>query len=172
MADKPFLSAPETRIYPLSAELGVRDISSSTRLRCHERMNNPVSTILLTRLTCTVLLAGAATLRAEPPDNHSNKTRTKPQIIYHLPPSSPYAERLHSQAKGQSSDVPVDSSMPSSVQTSNGSAAPAPQQSAAPQPAEGTVKPRMRASRMQSRPRSFAKPAGHGNAHGNRSHKK
>ena len=80
-------------------------------------MKNPVFQILSVRLACTVLLACTVTLRAEPPENRPNKARTKPQIIYHLPPASPYAERLHSQAKGQSNDLPNDNSLPLSLQT-------------------------------------------------------
>ena len=137
-------------------------------------MNNPVFTVLSIRLACTVLLACTVTLRAEPPENRPNKARAKPQIIYHLPPSSPYGERLHSQAKVQNNELPIDDSMPLSLQTAhaNANAAAAAQQSATPTPAEHLVKPRMRSTRAQSRPHSFAKPSGHGNGHGNHSHKK
>jgi len=139
-------------------------------------MSNPIFQALSIRLACTALLAATVTLRAESPENR-NKTRTKPQIIYHLPPSSPYAERLHSQAKGQNNDVSNDN-LPLSLQTPHPtpSAAPAPQQSVTSGPSENNSKPRMRSTRGQSRPRSFAKPSGHGkgdgNGHGNHSHKK
>jgi hypothetical protein len=137
-------------------------------------MNNPAFKLLSIRLVGMVLLASTVTLRAESPDNRSNKTRTKPQIIYHLQPSSPYAERLHSQAKSQNNDLPVDSSVPMSLQTPhpNPNPAAAPPQSSTPPPPEHIVTPRMRSTRSQSRPHSFAKPSVHGNGHGNHSHKK
>lgn len=48
--------------------------------------------------------------------------RAKPQIIYHLPRSSSYAATLHSQAKTQSHPLPIDSSMPLSLQMSRAAA--------------------------------------------------
>jgi hypothetical protein len=135
-------------------------------------MSNPIFQVLSIRLACTALLAATVTLRAEPPENRPNKTRTKPQIIYHLPPSSPYAERLHSQAKGQNSDLSNDN-LPLSLQTPHPTpnAAPAPQQqSPISGPSEHNVKPRERSSRAQPRSRSFAKPSSHGNGNGNGNH--
>ena len=48
--------------------------------------------------------------------------RAKPQVIYHLPRSSSYAATLHSQAKTQSHPLPIDSSMPPSLQMSRAAA--------------------------------------------------
>ena len=48
--------------------------------------------------------------------------RAKPQIIYHLPRSSSYAATLHSQAKTHSNALPIDSSMPPSLQMSRAAA--------------------------------------------------
>jgi hypothetical protein len=48
--------------------------------------------------------------------------RAKPQIIYHLPRSSSYAATLHSQSKTQSHPLPIDSSMPLSLQMSRAAA--------------------------------------------------
>lgn len=48
--------------------------------------------------------------------------RAKPQVIYHLPRSSSYAATLHSQAKTQSHPLPIDSSMPLSLQMSRAAA--------------------------------------------------
>src|SRR4029077_9451444 len=59
--------------------------------------------------------------------------RTKPQVIYHLPPSSNYAATLHSQAKSQSNALPIDSTMPTSLQIS------APAANADPQPQQEAV---------------------------------
>jgi hypothetical protein len=47
--------------------------------------------------------------------------RSKPQIIYRLPRSS-YAATLHSQAKTQSHPLPIDNSMPPSLQMSRAAA--------------------------------------------------
>jgi hypothetical protein len=48
--------------------------------------------------------------------------RAKPQIIYRLPRSSSYAATLHSQAKTQSNALPIDNSMPPSLQISRSAA--------------------------------------------------
>lgn len=50
--------------------------------------------------------------------------RTKPQVIYRLPrnSSSTYAATLHSQAKTQSHPLPIDGSMPPSLQMSRNAA--------------------------------------------------
>lgn len=48
--------------------------------------------------------------------------RAKPQVIYHLPRNSSYAATLHSQAKNQSHPLPIDSSMPPSLQMSRAAA--------------------------------------------------
>jgi len=48
--------------------------------------------------------------------------RAKPQIIYHLPRRSSYAATLHSQAKNQSHPLPIDSTMPPSLQMSRAAA--------------------------------------------------
>ena len=57
-----------------------------------------------------------AEVKAGPP------RRAKPQVIYHLPRSSSYAATLHSQAKTQSHPLPIDSSMPPSLQMSRAAA--------------------------------------------------
>jgi hypothetical protein len=93
------------------------------------------------------LLALTAAVLAQPPDPSSTKkpvARPKPQVIYHLPPSSDYAATLHSQAKGQNNDLPIDSSMPTSLQLSranaNAAAAQAREEAATPPPQAPTVK--------------------------------
>ena len=48
--------------------------------------------------------------------------RSKPQIIYRLPRNSNYASTLHSQAKTQSHPLPIDDSMPPSLQMSRAAA--------------------------------------------------
>lgn len=48
--------------------------------------------------------------------------RSKPQIIYRLPRNSNYAATLHSQAKTQSHPLPIDPSMPPSLQMSRAAA--------------------------------------------------
>jgi hypothetical protein len=70
------------------------------------------------------LLALTGTLLAQPPDASKKKpvARPRPQVIYHLPSSSNSAATLHSQAKGQNNDVPIDSSMPQSLQISRANA--------------------------------------------------
>jgi hypothetical protein len=143
-------------------------------------MKNPGLQHNLVRLGCTALLALSVTVRAEPPETLSKKSapsRTKPQVIYHLPPSSNYAATLHSQAKGQGNELPIDSSMPTSLQMSranaNAAAAQAQQESATPPPQERSVKrAKLPSHRSRTRTGPSVKSIGPGNSHGNKSHKK
>ena len=82
-------------------------------------MKDPSFNFRLARFVGAALLAFGAPVFAQPTDKPTNKAaspRAKAQVIYHLPPSSNYAATLHSQAKGQNNDLPVDSSMPTSLQ--------------------------------------------------------
>jgi hypothetical protein len=100
----------------------------------------------------------------------SRRSRARPQVIYHLAPASNYAATLHSQAKRQNNELPIDSSMPTSLQTShaNANAAAAQQQAVAPRVPERNPMPRVRVNRSHS----FGKPSGNGSRHGNHSHRK
>jgi hypothetical protein len=92
-------------------------------------------------LTTIVSLA-----QAQPPStsadgpNDMKKTvtapRVKPQVIYHLPRSSIDAAALHAQAKAENNMLPIDSSMPTSLQLarSNANAAAAAAQTPTPGP--------------------------------------
>jgi hypothetical protein len=62
--------------------------------------------------------------------------RVKPQVIYHLPRSSSDAAALHAQAKADNNMLPIDSSMPTSLQLarSNANAAAAAAQTPTPGP--------------------------------------
>jgi hypothetical protein len=114
------------------------------------------------------------TLLAQPPETGSTKTpapRTKPQVIYHLPRSSNYAATLHSQAKGQNNDLPVDSSMPTSLQIPRPNANPAAVR-AQPEPVTPSLKePSGKRPKLQSKRSFHSKPKGRGDSHGN-PHKK
>jgi hypothetical protein len=140
-------------------------------------MRNPAFKVRLVRFLVLGSTAVAATAMAQPPETGSSKraaSRTRPQIIYHLPRSSNYAGTLHSQAKSQNSELPNDSAMPNPIQNSRPDVNPAVQpQQQAPQPSfqQQRVKPKVKANRSQARPHSFAKPPGGGNPHG-KSHKK
>lgn len=93
----------------------------------------------------SLVLTGA--LLAQPPDASKKKpvARPRPQVIYHLPSSSNSAATLHSQAKGQNNDLPIDSGMPTSLQISranaNAAAAQTREQPVTPPPAEPKGKP-------------------------------
>jgi hypothetical protein len=139
-------------------------------------MKNPGFKSKLVRVVCTGSAVLAATVVAQPADTGANKKpRSRPQVIYHLPPSSNYGPTLHSQAKGQSNEAPVDSGTPSAVQIprDNPNAPPALQQQT-PRPAlqERKVTRRVRSNPPASRPRSFHKSPVQGNSHGNKSRKK
>jgi hypothetical protein len=136
-------------------------------------MKNPGFKVRLIRLFVIGSIGMAVNAIAEPPETGAPRSRTRPQIIYHLPPAPNYAAALHAQAKRQTNDLPVESEMPTSLQMSRGNAnAAPPQPSPTPSFSEPRVKPKLKANRSQVHPRSFARPPGHGNPHGNKSHKK
>jgi hypothetical protein len=99
--------------------------------------------------------------------------RAKPQVIYHLPRSSSYAATLHSQAKTQTHPLPIDASMPPSLQMSRAAAneaaarAQQEQQLQAQQQTPRVTSPRQRMKRpkLQSRPSQMRKQ-GPGKARG------
>jgi hypothetical protein len=131
----------------------------------------------LVRVICTGCAGLAATVLAETPESGSKKnagSRTRPQVIYHLPPASNYAATLHSQAKGQNNELPIDGSMPTSLQMSRANAASAQQGQAAatPSPQERRVKNKVHSNRSPAGQRSFINSTVRGNSHGNKSHKK
>ena len=132
-------------------------------------MNNPGFKVRLIRFLFLGSTAVAGSAMAESPDVGAPRNRTRPQIIYHLPPN--YAAMLHSQAKNQNNEFPNENSAPNAPQNSR------PALNATPQPAppsfrEQRVKPKLKESRSQGRLHSSAKSPGHGNPHGNKSHKK
>jgi hypothetical protein len=118
-------------------------------------MKNPGFHCKSVWLGSAALFALAGAILAEPPDVSTKKpaARPRPQVIYHLPSSSNSAAALHSQAKGQNGDLPIDSSTPKSLQISRGNAnAPAAQTREQPMtspPPEPRVK-RPRVQRSQS----------------------
>jgi len=140
------------------------------------RMKNPGLTRKLIRFLSATSLAAAVTVVAQPdPGTTKNRAvRGRPQVIYHLPPASNYAATLHSQAKSQNNELPIDSSMPTSVQAAhaNANADAAQPPAATPPPQERRVQKRARSNRSQGRPHSLGKSSGRGNGHGNHSHKK
>jgi len=131
-------------------------------------MNNPEFNVRLIRLLFVGWTAMAVTALAQPPDAGSVRraSRTRPQIIYHLPPASNYAATLHSQAKAQNNELPNES-MPIPPQNSHPNVNVQQQQGP---PTDLQVNPKPKANHGHSR--SFAKPSSHGNPHGNKSHKK
>ena len=111
--------------------------------------------------------------------------RAKPQIIYRLPRSSSYAATLHSQAKTQSHPLPIDSSMPPSLQMSraaaNEAAARAQQEQQQQQQQQQQAAPKVNSSGLhQSRgpkihsnqPKIRKNGPGKGRGHGNKSRKR
>ncbi len=93
-------------------------------------MKNPGFQFRLRQLLGASIFALAATLLAEPPatapETRAVKTPpprgNKPQVIYHVRPASNYAATLHAQEKTQDNDLPVDNSMPTSLQLSRANA--------------------------------------------------
>lgn len=100
-------------------------MDSLTRLSGRECMKDPGFQHKVICLLAAALFAVAGPGFAQPPEkapNKQNVARPKPQVIYHLPRSSNYAATLHSQAKGQNNDLPIDGGMPTSLQISRSNA--------------------------------------------------
>jgi hypothetical protein len=141
-------------------------------------MNNPGFKLHFIRVVCAIFFALSTFLRAEPPPNppepKSSKApaapRTKPQIVYHVRPTSNYAATLHSQEKTQNNnELPVDSNMPTSLQLSHSNAnadarAQQQQQEQQQQSAQQRSQKRPRVQKSHGKPpQSFGKSKEHGN---------
>jgi hypothetical protein len=137
-------------------------------------MKDPGFKLNVAPLICAVCLALVTTVLAQSPETGAKISRSRPQVIYHLPPASNYAARLHSQAKSQINEPPIDSG-PVSLQMSqaelNSVPVEPPQKQAMPSQ-QRAVRNKAIHNRTQVRPHSFARPSGHGNPHGNKSHRK
>lgn len=111
-----------------------------------------------------VLVAGAIVFAfiggvcaEQPPGSSDSKTvkvpstaRTKPQRIFHVRPASNYAATLHSQQKTQNNDLPIDDSMPTSLQLSRANAnAEARAQQESPAPEQEQPAPQQRSVKHQ-----------------------
>jgi hypothetical protein len=84
--------------------------------------------LLYCSVTFAACMAFFLTAHGQPPvqSESANKPaphamKSKPQVIYHLPRSSSYAATLHSQAKTRDA-LPIDNSMPTSLQLSRAAA--------------------------------------------------
>jgi hypothetical protein len=139
-------------------------------------MKNPEFRHKLLRLLCASSIVMAVTVAAESPEigtARSRPSRARPQVIYHLPAASNYSATLHSQAKNQNHELPIDNPVPAPVQPVHANAnAPAAEQPVAIRRQKPNLKARGRSNRPPARPHSFGKSAGHGNGHANHSHKK
>ena len=176
--DKRFLSSRDTHFSCFDRFWVEVSYISFTRLRCRGRMNNPGFQYKSVRLCGAALLAVTVAVSAQPPDFSLTKkpvARPKPQVIYHLPASSNYAATLHSQAKGQNNDLPIDSSMPTSLQISranaNAAAAQAREEAVTPPPPEPKMKRPSVQSIRSARPQSV-KAKGPSHSGPRKSHKK
>ena len=140
-------------------------------MRGRVQMKNPGSHFSLACFSIIGLLAISGTAQGEPTETPSRKSatsRAQPQVIYHLP-SSNYAATLHSQDKGQNNDLPIDSSMPTSLQLSrakaNEAAAQARQEPHSSPPQE-VAQPKLKSKPSQTPHRTFPKSTARGNSHG------
>lgn len=115
------------------------------------------------------------------PESKKPPARSKPQVIYHLPPTSNYAAALHSQAKTQRDSLPVESNMPTSLQMANGAAneaaakahpEPAPPQRNLKERAHSPSPREMKTRVHVQQPGKHGKGQGPGKSHGNKSHRK
>jgi hypothetical protein len=111
-------------------------------------MKNPGFNYISFGLGWAMLLGLTGVLLAQPPDASKKKpvAGPRPQVIYHLPSTSGSAATLHSQAKGQINDLPIESGMSTSLQISranaNAAAAQAREEAVTPLPPGRRVKPR------------------------------
>jgi hypothetical protein len=112
---------------------------------------------------------------AERPPNGPAAPRTKPQVIYHLPASSEYAATLHSQAKGQNNNPPVDGVTPAPPQIPRENAnahATLGRPETATRPAEEKRIKRAKPTTNRSVPLQSVKTKVQGNSRPNKPHKK
>jgi len=136
-------------------------------------MNNPgfqFKQVWFIGVSCIALVG---TLYAQPPSNSSDPRaakaqRTRPQVIYHVRPSSNYAATLHSQEKTQNNDLPVDRGTPTTPQVPRENPNP-PAVGAQPRQ-EAAVKQRPSAGpkvqkKQMARPPMSVKSHGHGKGH-------
>ena len=133
-------------------------------------------------LGCVTSLALAALVVAQPPDKPkaASTPAARPQVIYHVRPTSDYAATLHSQAKGQNNDVPAEGGRSPSVEPPRPSpVVPAPEARGplesiqqAPAIEQRHVKQPKAPSNRVVRPHAFKPQKQHGNPHGGKSHKK
>ena len=147
-------------------------------------MKDPGFRLILARIIYAALFVLPGPVYAQPPEQGVIKkpvARTKPQVIYHLPPASNYSATLHSQAKTQNNDLPIDGDMPTSLQISranaNAAAAEARQEAATPSPRPQPQPQQSQVTRSKGPShRSMRSPSvkakGPARPHGNKSHKK
>ena len=139
-------------------------------------------------LAAAIMLLSCLPMGAESPpakpDSANSVSRTKPQVIYHLPRSSTYSATLHSQAKTQNNLLSVDSQMPTSLQLSRSAAnaeavearreaertANSPEDQASPQQTRTIKRSRSKAPAVRAFPPGRGKS--HGNPHPGKGHKK
>ena len=151
-------------------------------------MKGPVHYISL--FAAGLFLLGGVAAHAEPPAAQTDAAakpvvipKSKPQVIYHLPRSASYPATLHSQAKNRTDLLPIDPSMPTSLQLSRSAAnaaalqaeaeaantpAPSSDDSVAPRP-KRTVK---RSPAKGPRVHAVSPGRGHGNPHPGKGRKK
>jgi hypothetical protein len=112
--------------------------SSMKLLRFSHNVFAFVAAIALTTIVSLTQAQPPSTSADAPNDVKKPVTapRVKPQVIYHLPRSSNDAAALHAQAKVENNMLPIDSSMPTSLQLarSNANAAAAAAQTPPPGP--------------------------------------
>jgi hypothetical protein len=151
-------------------------------------MKRPVQSI--SRFAACLCLLGSVAAHAEPPAGQTDTAakavvipRSKPQVIYHLPRSDNYSATLHSQAKARTDLLPVDPSMPTSLQLSRSSAnaaalqaeaeaanapGPSPEKATTPRPKRSVKHAPAKAPRVHV----ISPGRGHGNPHPGKGHKK
>ena len=177
LPDKPFLPHPDAQFYRFLRFLSEVILLSSRGCAATLRMRYPGSQSRLVQLAVVSFFALALVLRAESPPSATEtrpaKTapaRTRPQVIYHVRPASNYAATLHSQQKTQGNELPIDESMPTSLQISRSNANAAAAEAEARARQEAAVKqrqpkrPRLQRKQMV-RPAMSLKSRGHGRGH-------
>ena len=145
-------------------------------------MKFPGSHNKLAWLACVTLLALAAMVIAQPPEKPKAAPTPppRPQVIYHVRPTSDYAATLHSQAKGEGSDVPAEAARSPTVEpTRPNPVVPAPETrgpSELVRQAPAVEQHHLNQPKAQSnqvvRPHGFKPQKQHGNPHGGKPHKK
>jgi hypothetical protein len=122
-------------------------------LRFHQKIFALVTSVAFMTFISLAMSQPPAVPAEGPADSKKSApaSRVKPQVIYHLSKSSSDAAALHAQAKAENNALPIDSSMPISLQLAHANANAAAAQATSPTP---NAQNQLKATGDQKQPRN------------------